>query len=100
MPRCLALPKQLARPPQISRKELACPNWQNIMAPAGTPRDIINRLNAEWVKVAAMPSVKQKMLAAGFETVSSTPEECDRVIKSEIVRWAKVIKDAKIPPVD
>ena len=42
--------------------------WYGILAPAGTPRDIVNRLNAEWIKIAAMPDTKEKMQNAGFET--------------------------------
>ena len=76
------------------------PNWQNILAPAGTPRDIINRLNAEWVKVVADPTFKKKMLDLGFVAVSTTPEEGDAIIKSEIALYAKICKAAKVPMVD
>ena len=53
--------------------------WYGILAPAGTPRDIINRLNAEWIKIAAMPDTKEKMQNAGFEPMSSTPETIRRI---------------------
>ncbi len=70
--------------------------WYGILAPAGTPRDIITRLNAEWVKIAAMTDTKEKMRKAEYEPMSSTPEQCADFIKTETVRWGKVIKDANL----
>ncbi len=70
--------------------------WYGILAPAGTPRDIINRLNAEWIRIAAMPDTLEKMQNAGVETLSGTPEQFAALIKAEIARWAKVIKDANL----
>lgn len=71
-------------------------SWYGIMAPAGTPGDIIARLNSEWVKIAAMPDTKEKAKKFGFEPVSGTPDQFARFIKSDIVRWGKVIKDGNI----
>jgi tripartite-type tricarboxylate transporter receptor subunit TctC len=70
--------------------------WYGILAPAGTPRDIITRLNGEWIKIAAMPDTREKMQNAGFEPMSSTPENFSEFVKTEIVRWGKVIKDANV----
>jgi tripartite-type tricarboxylate transporter receptor subunit TctC len=70
--------------------------WYGMLAPAGTPRAIINRLNAEWIKIAAMPDTVEKMQNAGFDTMSSTPEEFAELIKTEVARWAKVIKEANV----
>ena len=70
--------------------------WYGILAPAGTPRDIIARLNAEWIKIAGMADTKDKMRGAGYEPLSSTPEQFVEFIKTETVRWAKVIKDANV----
>ena len=69
-----------------------------ILAPAGTPREIVSRLNAEWKSIAAMPDTKDKMRIAGFDTMISTPEEYADSIKTDLVRWAKVIRDAGITP--
>ena len=66
------------------------------LAPAGTPRDIVNRLNAEWIKIAAMPDTREKLQAAGYEPMTSTPEQYAEFTKSEMVRWAKVIKGANV----
>jgi tripartite-type tricarboxylate transporter receptor subunit TctC len=70
--------------------------WYGILAPTGTPRDIIARLNVEWAKITAIPDTMEKMQKAEFEPMSSTPEQFAEFIKTEIVRWGKVIKDAKL----
>jgi len=67
-----------------------------IVAPAGTPRAIVDRLNAEIKKAAATPDVKAKLAVLGFGAVASAPDEFGDRIKTEIVKWAKVIKDANI----
>lgn len=64
--------------------------------PAGTPREIVNRVNAAWVKTAAMPETIEKMRSAGFEPLSGTPDQLAAAVNSETVRWARVIKDASI----
>jgi tripartite-type tricarboxylate transporter receptor subunit TctC len=71
-------------------------SWYGLLAPAGTPRDIVNRLNAEWVRIAAEVDTKEKMQNAGFETISVTPEQFSEFIRKDIVRWGKVIKDANL----
>lgn len=71
-------------------------NWHGILAPAGTPRDIVARLNAEIGKAIKAPDVRERMAAAGLDPLTSTPEEFADFIKTEIARWAKVIKDANI----
>ena len=67
-----------------------------ILVPAGTPRDIVGRLNAEWIKIEAMADTKDRMRTAGYEPMTSTPEQYGEFIKAEMVRWAKVIKDANV----
>jgi tripartite-type tricarboxylate transporter receptor subunit TctC len=70
--------------------------WYGILAPAGTPREIIQRLNAEWIKIVAMPDTIEKMKSAGTDPISSTPEQFTEFIKTETVRWARVIKEANL----
>jgi tripartite-type tricarboxylate transporter receptor subunit TctC len=65
-------------------------------APVGVPRDIINRLNAETVRVLATPEVRERILASGLEAVSSSPEELGAFVRDEITKWAQVIKAAGI----
>jgi tripartite-type tricarboxylate transporter receptor subunit TctC len=81
--------------------EAGVPNWEvglwwGILAPAGTPREIVDRLHREWVKAAALPDTIEKMRKAGYEPLTSTPDEFSQFIRSETDRWAKVIKDANI----
>jgi tripartite-type tricarboxylate transporter receptor subunit TctC len=70
--------------------------WFGLIAPAGTPRDIIDKLHAETVKTLAMPEVRKKFDELGIEPVGNTPAEFAAVIRKEIPEWAKVIKDAGI----
>ncbi len=70
--------------------------WQGFVAPAGTPRPVIARLNAEFAKVMADPIVKQRLSESGFEPQVSTPEQFSAYMKSEIAKWEKVIHDSKI----
>jgi tripartite-type tricarboxylate transporter receptor subunit TctC len=71
-------------------------SWYGILTTAGTPKDIIARLNSEWVKIAAMPDTREKLQKVEFEPVSSTPEQFAEFIKTEIARWGKVIKEANL----
>ena len=65
-----------------------------LLAPAGTPQDIVNRLNAESVKALKQPDVVERLAHDGAEPVANTPQQCDRYIRSEIQKWAKVIKES------
>ena len=69
---------------------------QGVLVPAGTPREIIERLQHEIAKIVALPDVKQRLATLGFDPVASTPEEFAVYIKSEIAKWAKVIREANI----
>jgi len=70
--------------------------WYGVLAPAKTPRAIVERLHGEIVKMLAAPEIRERLGAQGFEPVGSTPEEFAAYIKSEIAKWAKVIKTAGI----
>ncbi|HSE00094.1 MAG TPA: tripartite tricarboxylate transporter substrate binding protein [Burkholderiales bacterium] len=76
--------------------DFVVPIWYGILVPAGTPREIVNRLNSEIHKALASPDLKQRLANAGVEPMVSTPEHFAGFIKSEMVRYAKVIKDAGI----
>jgi len=71
-------------------------NWYGIFLPAGTPKDIVTRLNADVVKALAAPDVKKRLLEAGIVATSSSPEGFTTYVKAEAAKWAKVIKDANI----
>ena len=72
---------------------------QGIFLPAGTPKDIVDLLNREIVKVMALPDVQAKCAQLGFDVVADKPDEFAAYIKSEVEKWGKVIKDAKIPQI-
>ncbi|MGZ5227941.1 MAG: tripartite tricarboxylate transporter substrate binding protein, partial [Burkholderiales bacterium] len=70
--------------------------WQGLLAPAGTPKALIARINAEFVKVLKQPDIVAKLNEQGYDTVASTPEWFASYIRSEIAKWAKVIKASGI----
>ena len=70
--------------------------WFGLVAPVGTPKDVLDKLHAETVKTLAMPEVRKKFDELGLEPVGNTPAEFAAVIKKEMPEWAKVIKDAGI----
>lgn len=71
-------------------------NNHSILAPAGTPASVIKVLNAEIRNMLQMDDVKAKFLALGLEAAGSTPEEFRAIVKAELARWTRVIKDARI----
>jgi tripartite-type tricarboxylate transporter receptor subunit TctC len=70
--------------------------WFGLLAPAGTPADIVEKLHRETVKVLAMADVRKQFDEFGLEPVGNTPAELAAIIKTETPEWAKVIKDAGI----
>jgi tripartite-type tricarboxylate transporter receptor subunit TctC len=73
-------------------------SWAAIFAPAGTPADVIRRLNAELRKIIDSPDVKSTLAKAGFEAFSSSPTELDELVKDQLGKWGKMIKEAGIQP--
>ena len=71
-------------------------SWFGLLAPAATPRAIINRLNAETLKALSTPDIKSAVAAQGSEVMSGSPEQFADYIKSEIARIGKIAKAAGI----
>jgi tripartite-type tricarboxylate transporter receptor subunit TctC len=71
-------------------------SWFAVFAPAGTPNDVIARLNAEIVKAMARKDAYQQLMAQGYEPVTGTPEQLAELLKQDMARWANVIKSAGI----
>lgn len=71
-------------------------SWYGILAPARTPKPIVDRLQKEIAAVLALPDVRERYLKGGFEPVGNTPAEFALQIKADVARWAKVVKDANI----
>ena len=67
-----------------------------IVAPAGTPKEIVELLSREIAKAVARPDVKEKLAKLGFKPVANTPDEWAARIKLEIEKWGKVVRDANL----
>ncbi len=70
--------------------------WYGLLAPAGTPKDIVAKLNAETVRILKLPEMKQRTGSQGIELGGSTPEEFAALISSDIAKWTKIIHDMHI----
>jgi tripartite-type tricarboxylate transporter receptor subunit TctC len=79
--------------------ELATEFFQGVLAPAGTPKEIIDRWHTEIVNAAKQPDVQKRLTAMSFEAQPNTPDQFAAMIKAEVAKWAVVIRDAKIPQV-
>jgi tripartite-type tricarboxylate transporter receptor subunit TctC len=74
------------------------PGWGGLMAPAGTPKAIVDKLNAEINAALKLPDVRAKLEAAGIEIQGGTPQEYAALIHSDLAKWSKVVKAAGIQP--
>jgi len=71
-------------------------SWNGMLAPAGTPADIVKRLNSEFNRIISAPDMQKRMIEFGYEPVGGTPEKFGKHIHSEIVKWAPVAKAAGV----
>lgn len=71
-------------------------SWAAVVAPAGTPPEAVSRLNTEIVKVLNAPEVRQRLLEAGAEAMPTSPEQFGRMLRGEMNKWAKVVKERNI----
>lgn len=99
----LAAERAPALPNVPSAREAGFPgyevlSWYGVVAPAGTPREIVNRLNSELVKIMRSPDGRERIVGAGFDTMTSTPEQFAEFIKTELARGVRIIKAAGIEP--
>jgi tripartite-type tricarboxylate transporter receptor subunit TctC len=95
-------PKRIAQMPDVpSWAEEGVPNasvinYWGIVAPAGTPRAVVARLNAEMQKVLAQPEVRERLEREGAEIVSGPPEQLGAIIEGDLNNWKKLIVEAKL----
>jgi tripartite-type tricarboxylate transporter receptor subunit TctC len=75
-------------------------SWNGLIVPAATPKALVAKISGDIQKVLAMPDIQEKLASQGAEPSYAGPEEFARIIKDDIVRYAKVIKEANIKPVD
>jgi tripartite-type tricarboxylate transporter receptor subunit TctC len=73
-------------------------SWQGLVVPAATPRDVVDRLHRETVKVLASTEIKEQFAKHGAEAAPTSPEKFGEYIRGEIVRWQKVARDAGVKP--
>jgi tripartite-type tricarboxylate transporter receptor subunit TctC len=71
-------------------------SWYGLLAPAGTPREIVAKLHAEVVKALALPDLRERYVSSGIEPVGSSPDQFAAEIRGDIARWAKVARAANI----
>ncbi len=69
-------------------------NWYGIFLPANSPQDVIQRINAETIKILQKPEVRGKLIAAGLEPVWSTPKEFADYVRAETTKWRKIVADS------
>ena len=74
--------------------------WLGILAPARTPPDIVARLSAEAARILALPDIRERLPGWGYEPVGNTPEQFAAVFRSDIAKYAKIIKDARVPLIE
>jgi tripartite-type tricarboxylate transporter receptor subunit TctC len=72
--------------------------WFGLLAPAGTPRAVVNRLNAETLKALALPDVRTRLIEAGSVIIGNSPEAADTFLREELAKWGKVVKAANVTP--
>jgi tripartite-type tricarboxylate transporter receptor subunit TctC len=71
-------------------------SWYGLLGPAGLSKDIVQRLNAEVIRSMAEPDARERLYSIGAEPMSNTPDEFAAYIRSEMAKWAKVVKAAGI----
>jgi tripartite-type tricarboxylate transporter receptor subunit TctC len=76
--------------------EVAGESWFVVVVPAGAPAEIVALLHREIAKMMELPDMKERLATLGYEAVVNTPAECAALLKTEMVRWGKVIRDAGI----
>ena len=93
--RAAALP-EVPTAAEAGLKDFEVTTWYGVLAPAGTPRPIIARLNGELVKIMHAPDMKEKLAASGTDALTSTPEEFAAYLRQEIAKWGDVVRKAKL----
>ena len=73
-------------------------SWLALFAPAGTPKEIVNKVSAESVRILKLPDVKERLLAQGAEPIGSTPEQLAAILAADIAKYAKVIRESGYKP--
>jgi tripartite-type tricarboxylate transporter receptor subunit TctC len=102
-PLAVTTAKRLARYPNIPTMQETYPGfvedeWWVVLAPAGTPKAIVNKLNAEFTRIFSLPEVKEKIAALDIEYIGGTPADAAAFMQSKSAKWDKVLQQAGIKP--
>ena len=94
-----SLPELMAKlpPPQtpyVYSPGLYANAWYGLFAPAGTPKEIIARLHSEIMKLLESADMKERLAGLGVEPAPSTPDQLASLMRDDLVRWAKIVKDS------
>jgi tripartite-type tricarboxylate transporter receptor subunit TctC len=81
---------------ETGNPELEAGSMQGILAPAATPREIVDLWHREVVRIAALPDIKARLASMGLDPIANSPQEFSAYIKADIAKWAKIVKDANI----
>jgi len=73
-------------------------SWYGVFVPAATPKDIVTRLNGELRRATAAPDVRSALINQGAEPAGDTPEEFSALVRSDLAKWAKIVKDTGAKP--
>lgn len=79
-------------------REYGVSNATGVLAPAGTPREIVVKLQQEIARIVKLPDIRERLLGLGVEPVGNTPEQFAEYMRTEIAKWARVVKVAGIEP--
>jgi tripartite-type tricarboxylate transporter receptor subunit TctC len=77
---------------ELGLKDFDAVGWNGLLAPAGTPREIVSRVHAEVVRVLAIPEVRDQLTSQGADIVGNSPEQFSAWIRTEVKKWAEVVK--------
>ena len=72
------------------------PSWMGVYGPAGMPREVVNTLNGEVHKMVVVPEVRKRMVDSGLDPEASTPERLEEMLRANIVKLGKIVRDANI----
>jgi tripartite-type tricarboxylate transporter receptor subunit TctC len=73
-------------------------SWYGLLAPAATPRPVIERLNREVLRITQLPDVRERLAAEAFDIPADTPEQFAAYIKADVAKWSKVVRETGIKP--
>jgi tripartite-type tricarboxylate transporter receptor subunit TctC len=80
--------------------DFAIIGWLGLFAPAGTPRDVVNRISADTARIVNRTDIRDRLPGWGYEPVGGTPEESAARYREDIARYTKAIRDARVPQLD